>query len=179
MAHAWCAGEMPMTETFSPMLPNEIEDETQELLERACDQELSLATAESCTGGLLGSLLTDVQGASHAFERGFITYTDEAKHELLGVPKEVLETQGAVSRESAIAMAEGALAHSRADIALSVTGFAGPGGEGDECGLVHFGCARRGRETLHREEHFGDLGRGPIRIECLRTSLSMLREMMG
>ena len=168
-----------MTETFSPMLPNEIEDATQELLERACELDLRLATAESCTGGLLGSLLTDVQGASHAFERGFIVYTNEAKHELLGVPMTVLDEKGAVSREAAIAMAEGALARSRADIALSVTGFAGPGGEEDESGLVHFACARKGCETRHREEHFGDIGRGPTRVECVRTSLEMMREMIG
>jgi nicotinamide-nucleotide amidase len=167
-----------MTETLSDVLPNEIEAMTHRLLRVACDEELMLATAESCTGGLLGSLLTDVQGASHAFERGFIVYTDEAKSELLGVPPSLIAKHGAVSRPVAIAMAEGALDRSRAHIALSVTGFAGKGGKDDEVGLVHFGCARRGRQTRHREEHFGDIGRGPIRIACMRTALSMLDEAL-
>lgn len=167
-----------MTETLSDVLPTDIEAMTHRLLAEACDRELMLATAESCTGGLLASLLTDVQGASHAFERGFIVYTNEAKAELLGIPPELIEDQGAVSRAVAIAMADGALAHSRADIALAVTGFAGKGGADDEIGLVHFGCARRGRGTRHREEHFGDVGRGPIRIQCMKTALSMLGEAL-
>jgi len=167
-----------MTETLSDVLPNEIEAMTHRLLAETCDRELMLATAESCTGGLLGSLLTDVQGASHAFERGFIVYTDEAKNELLSVPIDLIAKEGAVSKPVAIAMAEGALRYSRADIALSVTGFAGPGAKDDEVGLVHLGCARRGRETRHREEHFGDIGRGPIRIACMETALSMLEEAL-
>lgn len=167
-----------MTETLSDVLPDGIDAMTHRLLAEACDKQLMLATAESCTGGLLGSLLTDVQGASHAFERGFIVYTDEAKAELLGVPPSLIEEHGAVSRPVAIAMAEGALEHSRAHIALSVTGFAGKGGKDDEIGLVHFGCARHGGETRHREEHFGDIGRGPIRIACMRTALSMLGEAL-
>ncbi len=167
-----------MTETLSDVLPDEIEAMTHRLLAEACDKELMLATAESCTGGLLGSLLTDVQGASHAFERGFIVYTNEAKSELLGVPSAIIAEHGAVSKPVAIAMAEGALDRSRAHIALAVTGFAGKGGDDDEIGLVHFGCARQGRETRHREAHFGDIGRGPIRIACLRTTLSMLGEAL-
>ena len=130
------------TETLSPVLPNETEEATRRLLEKACERELSLATAESCTGGMLASLLTDVQGVAHAFERGFVTYTNEAKNEMLDVPLELIAEKGAVSREVAIAMAEGALARSRANIALAVTGFADAG---DEPGLVHFGCARAGR----------------------------------
>ena len=165
-----------MTETLSEVLPDEIEEIIHRLLIEVCDKELMLATAESCTGGLLGSLLTDVQGASHAFERGFIVYTNEAKSESLGVPSSLIDEQGAVSKPVAIAMADGALGHSRAHLALAVTGFAGPADEDDEVGLVHFACARRGRETRHREEHFGDIGRGPIRIACIRTALSMLDE---
>lgn len=167
-----------MTETLSDVLPNEIEAMTHRLLAEACDKELMLATAESCTGGLLGSLLTDVQGASHAFERGFIVYTDEAKAELLGIPPALIAEHGAVSEPVAIAMAEGGLERSHAHIALAVTGFAGRGAQGDEVGLVHFGCARRGRETRHREEHYGDIGRGPIRIACIRTALTMLEEAL-
>jgi nicotinamide-nucleotide amidase len=167
-----------MTETLSPVLPKEVESAARSLLERACDAELSIATAESCTGGLLASLLTDVEGASHAFERGFVVYTDEAKAEMLGVPPELIEAEGAVSEAVARRMAEGALRFSKAQAALAVTGFAGAGAPGDEPGLVHFACAREGRPTGHREEHFGDVGRGPVRIECLRVALDMLSEAL-
>lgn len=167
-----------MTETLSPVLPDEVDAAARQLLERACDKDLTLATAESCTGGLLASLLTDVEGASHAFERGFIVYTDEAKAEMLGVPADLIAAEGAVSEAVARRMAEGALRYSKAQIALGVTGFAGPGAPGDEPGLVHFACARDGRPTTYREEHFGDIGRGPVRIECLRVGLEMLSEAL-
>lgn len=166
---------MPEAETLWPVLPDEVEKEARRLLERACDAELTLATAESCTGGMIASLLTDVQGASHAFERGFVTYTNEAKAEMLDIPLGLIERAGPVSKEVAVAMAEGALARSSADMAVSVTGFAG---KGDEPGLVHFGCARKGRATAHREEHFGDIGRGRIRVECMRVAVEMLGEML-
>ena len=168
-----------MTETLSPALPPEIDDRTQQLMNRACERDLKLATAESCTGGLIGSLFTDVEGCSHAYDRGFITYSEAAKTDLLGVPADLIEDKGVVSRDVAIAMAEGALANSKADIALSVTGFAGKGSDGDEAGLVHFGCATRDGETRHREEHFGDIGRGETRIACLRTALDMLDEALA
>lgn len=167
-----------MTETLSPALPDEVDRAARALLEAACDKELTLATAESCTGGLLASLLTDVDGASHAFERGFVVYTNEAKSELLGIPLDLIEREGAVSAAVARAMAEGALRESKADIAISVTGFAGRGAPGDEPGLVHFGCARGGRPTAHREAHFGDIGRGGVRVECLRVGLEMLAEAL-
>ena len=163
------------TETLSPVLPNETEEATRRLLEKACERELSLATAESCTGGMLASLLTDVQGVAHAFDRGFVTYTNEAKNEMLGVPIELIAEKGPVSREVAIAMAEGALARSRANIALAVTGFADAG---DEPGLVHFGCARAGRKTAHREEHFGPGGRGATRVKCMKVAVEMMTEML-
>jgi nicotinamide-nucleotide amidase len=168
-----------MTETLTAVLPDEVECAAQQVLERACDKGLSLATAESCTGGLLASLLTDVEGASHAFERGFVVYTNEAKAELLGIPIALIEREGAVSEPVARAMAEGALQASRADVALSITGFAGPGAPGDEPGRVHFGCARKGRPTAHRELHFGDIGRGPVRIECMRVALDMIEEALA
>ncbi|MBO9622677.1 MAG: CinA family protein [Sphingomonas sp.] len=167
-----------MTETLSPALPDEVDRAARKLLEAACDKELTLATAESCTGGLLASLLTDVDGASHAFERGFVVYTNEAKSELLGIPLDLIEREGAVSKVVACAMAEGALKGSKADIAISVTGFAGRGAPEDEPGLVHFACARQGRPTAHREAHFGDIGRGGVRVECLRTGLEMLAEAL-
>jgi len=163
------------TETLSPVLPNETEEATRRLLAKACDRDIMFATAESCTGGMLASLLTDVRGVAHAFDRGFVTYTDEAKAEMLGVSPDLIEEKGAVSRDVAIAMAEGALARSRANIALSVTGFAD---KGEEPGLVHFACARAGRATAHREEHFGPIGRGATRVECMRVAIEMMTEML-
>src|SRR3954462_13740518 len=105
-------------ETLSPLLPNETEEAARRLLQKAHERGLKLATAESCTGGMLASLLTDVQGVSHVFDRGFVTYSKAAKNEMLGVPLNLIGEKGAVSREVAVAMAEGALAHSRANIAL-------------------------------------------------------------
>jgi nicotinamide-nucleotide amidase len=163
------------TETLSPVLPDETEEATRRLLQKASERNLRLATAESCTGGMLASLLTDVQGVAHAFERGFVTYTNEAKNEMLGVPMDLIEEKDAVSKEVAMAMAEGALERSRAHIALSVTGFADAG---DEPGLVHFGCARAGRATAHREEHFGPGGRGATRIKCMKVAVEMMTEML-
>ena len=163
------------TETLSPLLPDETEEAARRLLQKASERGLALATAESCTGGMIASLLTDVQGVAHAFERGFVTYTNEAKNEMLGVPMALIEEKGAVSREVAITMAEGALERSRANIALSVTGFAD---SGDEPGLVHFGCARAGRATQHREEHFGPGGRGATRVKCMKVAVEMMTEML-
>lgn len=156
------------------VLPGSIEDAARHVLERACAQQLSIATAESCTGGLIASVLTDVEGASHAFDRGFVVYSDDAKCELLGVDRRMIAQVGAVSRDVAMAMAEGALRRSHADIAVSVTGFAGPAGPDDEPGLVHLACAQHGRATRHLERHFGDMGRGPVRLRCIQLALEML-----
>lgn len=163
-------------DTLSPALPDDVERSARDLLKAASDKELSLCTAESCTGGLLASLLTDVSGHSHVFERGFVTYSDAAKCDLLGLVQKRIDACGAVSREVAIAMAEGALERSGADIAASLTGFAGPAGDDDEEGLVHIAVARKGGETTHREEHFGPNGRGPIRIASIRSALAMMRD---
>lgn len=165
-----------MTETLQPALPDDVDRAARAVLEAACTAKLSLATAESCTGGMLASLLTDVEGVSSAFERGFVVYSKDAKCELLHVTRDTVERCGAVSRDVAVAMAEGALAASHADIALAITGFAGPGGPDDEPGLVHFACARRDHPTAHREHHFGDIGRGPTRIACMRVALEMIGE---
>ena len=165
-------------ETLSPLLPREIEDAAERVLKTACAAELSLATAESCTGGLLASLLTDVEGASHAFERGFVVYSEDAKCELLGIQREQVEHCGAVSKDVALAMARGAITHSKADIALAITGFAGRAADGEEAGLVHFACARRDGGITHREEHFGDVGRGPVRIASLRVALEMMERAL-
>jgi nicotinamide-nucleotide amidase len=158
------------------VLPDDIEQAARALLDLACARDLAIVTAESCTGGLLASLLTDVEGASSAFERGFVVYTDEAKCELLAIDPGVVKGCGAVSAETAEAMVRGALARSHGDIAVSITGFAGPAGPDDEPGLVHFACMARGGEPVRREEHFGDIGRGPVRLAALRVALDLLRD---
>ena len=163
-----------MAETLDPALPREVQDRAQRVLEAADKLDLKLATAESCTGGLLAALLTDVRGLGHVFERGFVVYSKQAKCDLLGIAREKVDRCGAVSKEVALEMAQGALRNSEADVAVSITGFAGPGGEDDEEGLVHFACARRGGETCHREEHFGAIGRDGVRIAALAVALDML-----
>ena len=163
------------TESYTPVLPDDVEHLVQQVLEKASAREVSLATAESCTGGMIASVLTDVTGVSGCFERGFVVYSEEAKCELLGLAQADIDRCGVVSEEVARAMAEGALANSRADVAVSTTGFAD---EGDEPGLVHFGCAVRGGPTNHRVERFGAVGRGPVRIASMRVALTMLDEVL-
>jgi nicotinamide-nucleotide amidase len=163
-----------MSETLSPVLSERIERLTKTLLDAADAADLMLATAESCTGGLLASLLTDIDGAGHVFDRGFVVYSERAKCQLLGLAQEQIDHCGAVSRQVAVAMAEGALKGSDAQVAIAITGFAGPGAPGDEPGLVHFACAREGRETTHREEHFGDVGRGGVRLAALEVALELM-----
>ncbi|MCI0599180.1 MAG: CinA family protein [Beijerinckiaceae bacterium] len=137
---------------------------------------LKVATAESCTGGLLAALVTTVPGSSVVFDRGFVTYSNAAKVECLGISPRLLETFGAVSREAARAMAKGALARSDAGMALSITGVAGPGGGTPEkpVGLVHFCLARRSGATLAAEKRFGDLGRDAVRCAAVETALELL-----
>jgi len=172
------SGDDKNAETLEPALPAALERRACDVLDRADERSLRIATAESCTGGLLAALLTDVRGRGHVFERGFVTYTNEAKSELLGIPMDLIDQHGAVSRTVALAMAHGALDRSRADFALSITGFAGPGGPDDEEGLVHFACARREGDTCHREEHFGTIGRGGVRIAALEVALAMVNEAL-
>ena len=167
-----------MAESLDAALPNSVQDKADKVLQLACDKELMLATAESCTGGLLAALLTDVPGCSHAFERGFVVYTKEAKAQMLDIEQDRIDELGAVSREIAIEMAHGALRRSEADVVLSITGFAGPGKAGDEEGLVHFACARRDGPTAHRCEHFGAIGRQGVRIESLEVALEMLEQAL-
>jgi nicotinamide-nucleotide amidase len=135
-----------------------------------------VATAESCTGGLVAALLTEIPGSSDVVERGFVTYSNEAKSEMLGVSAAVIAGQGAVSQPVARAMAEGALAHSRAQVAVSITGIAGPGGgsAAKPVGLVHFGLAVRDRPTEHLERRYGDLGRVQVRARAVEDALALL-----
>jgi nicotinamide-nucleotide amidase len=167
-----------MAEALDPAIPPSVDELGKLVLGEACNLRLRLATAESCTGGLLASLLTDMPGQSHAFDRGFVTYSNTSKHEMLGVPTEVLQMDGPVSEPAARAMAEGALARSQADLAVSITGFA-EGGPGQTAGLVHFAVARTGRSTRHRRACFGDVGRAEVRLRALETALEMLRESLG
>ena len=168
----------PMSETLEPALPDELDRKAERLMRRLCEAKLSIATAESCTGGMLAALLTDIEGAGHGFERGFVTYTVEAKTELLGIAPDILEDNAAVTEAAARAMAEGALARSKADIAIGVTGFAGPGAPVQEEGLVHMALARRGAATEHREEHFGAIGRGAIRVKSLEAMMELLEQSL-
>ena len=167
-----------MSATLEPALPDHLDQQAERLMHRLCDQGLTIATAESCTGGMLAALLTDIEGAGHGFERGFVTYSKEAKTGLLGIEPHLLDQNDAVSEAVARVMAEGALKRSQADIALGVTGFAGPAGEGREEGLVHIALARRGGLTEHREEHFGAVGRGEVRVRSLKAMLEMLEQAL-
>lgn len=167
-----------MAEALALTVPQPIDDLAREVLRLACDRDLKLATAESCTGGLLAALLTDIPGCSHAFERGFVVYTDAAKHELLGVLESVLEIEGAVSEAAAVALAQGALNRSQADVAVAITGFTDPGpSPEEEAGLVHFAATHRGRAApRHRQMRYGPIGRARVRQAALETALDMIRE---
>ena len=159
------------------MFADALLSEARALLDDARGKGLHIATAESCTGGLIAALLTEIPGSSDVVERGFVTYSNEAKIELLGVPAELLRAHGAVSRDVARAMAQGALAHSRAQLAVAVTGIAGPGGGSAEkpVGLVHLATARRDGEIVAKECRFGDIGREQVRLRTVAEALGMLR----
>lgn len=150
-----------------------------ELLDRYRRAGLKIATAESCTGGLVAAALTAIAGSSDVVERGFVTYTNEAKEQQLGVPRLALLSYGAVSEPVARAMAAGALRESLADVAVSVTGIAGPGGATADkpVGLVHFGLARRGHEIL-AERHVFPGDRDAVRAAALTTALALLRRRL-
>jgi nicotinamide-nucleotide amidase len=158
------------------MFPPDLTARAAALLDRYRAAGLKIVTAESCTGGLIAGLLTEIPGSSAVVDRGFVVYSNDAKEELLGVPDETLAAHGAVSEATARAMAVGALKASRADVAVSVTGVAGPDGGSAEkpVGLVWFGCARRGGAPVTREERFGDIGRGAVRLASVRVALALL-----
>jgi nicotinamide-nucleotide amidase len=152
-----------------------------ELLDRCLQKKLTIATAESCTGGLIAALLTSIAGASAVLDRGFVTYSNTAKSEMLGVPAALIETHGAVSREVATAMAEGALMYSSADLAVAVTGIAGPEGGTvlKPVGLVHIVAQKRGHKPIHHERRFGDRGRNHVRQASVIEAIAMLRQVSG
>lgn len=153
-----------------------IERSARSVINTAQRSNSTIATAESCTGGLLAGALTSIAGSSAVFGYGFVTYSNEAKQAELGVPAGTLMLHGAVSRETAIAMAEGALKASGADIALSITGIAGPDGgtAAKPVGLVHFACAVEGIPTTSRVRRFGNLGRQAVRLASVAEALDML-----
>lgn len=162
------------------MADRETEAAATALLDLCKARKLMVATAESCTGGLVAGALTDIAGSSAVVDRGFVTYTNEAKQQMLGVQAETLNRFGAVSRETAEAMARGALGHANAEIVVSITGIAGPGGGSADkpVGLVHFAAASRGGRLIHRERRFGDIGRAEVRRLSVLEALAMLTELV-
>lgn len=146
------------------------------LLDVCRARKIKLATAESCTGGLVAAALTEIAGSSDVFDRGFVTYSNAAKEKMLGVSADILKRFGAVSRETADAMAQGALAHSDAAVTVAVTGIAGPGGGSAEkpVGLVHFAAATRDGRSVHLEKRFGKIGRRRVRLRSVEEALAIL-----
>lgn len=139
----------------------------------------TIATAESCTGGLVAGALTDIAGSSDVVDRGFITYSNEAKQQMLGVPANTLRDYGAVSRQTAEAMAWGALTKGKVDLAVAITGIAGPGGGSPDkpVGLVHFAAVSRDGTSMHAAKRYGEIGRSAVRQKSVSQALTMLKEM--
>jgi nicotinamide-nucleotide amidase len=168
-----------MTEVRDYCLPGELIDAARQVVEANRKAGLRIAVAESCTGGLVSAALTEISGSSDVFEAGFVTYANDAKLNLLGVSADVLDTFGAVSVAVAWAMAQGALAKSKADTAVAITGIAGPegGSEKKPVGTVVFARARRGAdpgEVIADRQEFGDLGRGGVRLQAALCALELL-----
>lgn len=162
------------------MFSNQVISLAQQVLERANAAGIMVATAESCTGGLVAGALTDIAGSSSVVDRGFVTYSNEAKMQMIGVPEATLVAHGAVSEPTARAMASGAVAHSRAAVSVAITGIAGPGGGSADkpVGLVHFAAQKVDGTVLHIERRFGDLGRGGVREAALVQALELLGEAL-
>ena len=162
------------------MFPSPLLSLAQVVLADAREKKLRIATAESCTGGLVAGVLTEIPGSSDVLERGFVVYSNRAKQDMLGVPGDMIADQGAVSEAVARAMAEGAVANSNAHVAVSITGVAGPGGGTPlkPVGLVHFAAARENRSILHEAHRFGDIGRTEIRLKSVEVALLLLQKML-
>jgi nicotinamide-nucleotide amidase len=160
------------------MFTEDLTRQAAQLIDLCRRKGLMLATAESCTGGLIAGLITSVAGSSDVLDCGFVTYSNDAKTRLLGVPAALITAHGAVSGEVARAMAEGAIANSGADLAIAVTGVAGPGGgtAAKPVGLVHCAVARKGQETRTRELRLGDIGRDVVRMETVAAAVAMAYE---
>jgi nicotinamide-nucleotide amidase len=162
------------------MFDTDLLSRAEKLLADARVKSLKIATAESCTGGLVAGLLTEIPGSSDVFERGFVTYSNRAKEDQLGVSGAMIRQHGAVCEAVARAMAEGAIRNSTAQLSVAITGIAGPGGGTEEkpVGLVHIAAARAGQATLHRECRFGDIGRSEVRLKSVATALEMLSSLL-
>ena len=156
-------------------------EQAEQLLQSCRAQNLKIAIAESCTGGMIAAILTDIAGSSDVFERGYVTYSNEAKTEMLGVPAITIIENGAVSEPVARLMACGALLRSRADIAVSVTGIAGPGGGTDDkpVGLVHLSAAHNSGATIYHKCLFGDKTRSEIRHMTVEAAFGLLEELIA
>lgn len=163
------------------LFPDDLVKAAEAVIAAARARGWRIATAESCTGGLVAALLTEIAGSSAVLDRGFVTYSNRAKADLLGVPREVLREHGAVSEATARAMAAGARERSGMELAVAITGVAGPGGGSAEkpVGLVHFACSAVGADVAHVERRFGDLGRSAVRLEAVRTALGLLLEALS
>ncbi|WP_117191328.1 CinA family protein [Rhizobium terrae] len=163
------------------LFPADIEEQARRIILDFTARRLMVSTAESCTGGLIAGALTEISGSSAVVDRGFVTYTNQAKMDLIGVTAATLAAHGAVSRQTALQMAHGALYRSRASVAIAVTGIAGPGGGSAEkpIGLVHLTAQSRAGTILHREMRYGDIGRTEVRLATIRTALEMLLETAG
>lgn len=161
------------------MFPDDIAALAQQVITEATARGLMVATAESCTGGLVAGALTGIAGSSAVVDRGFVTYSNEAKSDLVAVPAALIEAHGAVSELVARAMAQGAVARSRAQVSVAITGIAGPGGGSDDkpVGLVHF-AATGPAGLIHVEHRFGDIGREAVRLESVRVALTLLLEQV-
>jgi len=161
------------------MLDDDIVAAAHKLLDICKRKKLLVATAESCTAGLVAGTLTEVPGVSSILDRGYVTYSNEAKHDMLGVSRDTLARHGAVSRQTAEEMARGVLGRAPVDLAVSVTGIAGPDGGSEEkpVGLVHFAAATRGGTLIHAEKRFGDVGRAAVRKQSVLQAFLMLHEL--
>ncbi len=161
------------------IFPTDITDKAEKIIRDFTAAGLMVSTAESCTGGLIAGALTEIAGSSAVVDRGFVTYTNTAKMEMLGVQEATLARYGAVSEETARQMVHGALFRSRAAIAVAVTGVAGPGGGSVEkpVGLVHLAAKSRSGDLIHRKMLYGDIGRDQVRLATVRTALEMIAEL--
>ncbi|KKX33687.1 CinA family protein [Rhizobium sp. LC145] len=163
------------------LFPADIEEQAGRIIADFSARKLMITTAESCTGGLIAGALTEISGSSAVVDRGFVTYTNQAKTDMLGVTEGTLAAFGAVSKETALQMVHGALYRSRASVAVAVTGIAGPGGGSAEkpVGLVHLAAKTRAGKLIHRQMRYGDIGRDQVRLATVRTALDMLVEAAG
>lgn len=161
------------------MFDEEIIDAVVTLLDLCKAKKLTVTTAESCTGGLVAAAISEISGSSLVLDRGFVTYSNEAKQEMLGVTPATIDVYGAVSTECADEMAKGALAHAQVDLAVSITGIAGPTGAvpGKPIGLVYFCAAARSGRTIAHDRKFGDIGRSQVRRASVLQALAMLTEL--